>query len=88
MMTISQKEAREKLNDVALFENGVYVTRNGVAQLYIQTVEARERELQEIEQEKQAIALLQLTLKAQKDVVEGKTHTLEEVLEKLNATRE
>ena len=86
--TISQKVAREKLGDPEVFQGGVYVTKNGVAELYIQTAEEREREIQEQEQERQAVALLKLTLMAKKDIANNNTYTPEDVLKKLKAARQ
>ncbi|UNK63824.1 hypothetical protein [Buttiauxella ferragutiae] len=43
--TMSQKTAREGLSNPELFEGGVFVTRNGVAELFVQT--AAERQLEE-----------------------------------------
>lgn len=86
--TISQKVAREKLGDPEVFQGGVYVTKNGVAELYIQTAEEREREIKGLELERQAVALLKLTLMAKKDVINNNTYTPEEVLKKLRAARQ
>ncbi|MCP2002134.1 UNVERIFIED_ORG: hypothetical protein J2Y78_000674 [Buttiauxella agrestis ATCC 33320] len=43
--TMSQKTVREGLSNPELFEGGVFVTRNGVAELFVQT--AAERQLEE-----------------------------------------
>lgn len=47
MTTISQKSAREMLGSPEQFRGGVFVTKNGSAELFIQTAEEREAELAE-----------------------------------------
>jgi hypothetical protein len=44
---MSQKSAREGLGNPELFQGGVYVTKNGLAELFVQTAEEREAELRE-----------------------------------------
>ncbi|WP_312212463.1 hypothetical protein [Pseudescherichia sp.] len=85
--TMSQKLARDSLGNAATFEGGVYVTKNGVAELFIQTVAEREVELREIEQERNINALFKLGMQAKKEIAEGKGMTPEEVLERLRAAR-
>lgn len=53
MTTISQKSAREMLGTPQNFRGGVYVTKNGAAELFIQTAEEREAELVERHQQQQ-----------------------------------
>ncbi|MDF2778408.1 MAG: hypothetical protein K0S90_1931 [Enterobacteriaceae bacterium] len=85
--TMSQKIARDSLGNATTFEGGVYVTKNGVAELFIQTVAEREAELREIEQEKNINALFKLSMQAKKEIAEGNGMTPEEVLERLRAAR-
>jgi hypothetical protein len=40
---MSQKSAREGLGNPELFQGGVYVTKNGLAELFVQTAEERGR---------------------------------------------
>lgn len=87
-ITITQRVAIEKLGDPEVFHGGVYVTKNGVAELYIQTAEDREREIKGLELERQAVALLKLTLMAKKDEINNNTYTPEDVLKKLRSARQ
>jgi len=84
---MSQKTAREGLSNPELFEGGVYVTKNGVAELFVQT--AAERQLEEAERlrERQNNALLKLVMKAKHEVTEGKTVSPEVALQQLRAAR-
>ncbi|MDE9481512.1 hypothetical protein [Xenorhabdus bovienii] len=59
--TISQKVARESLGFPEFFEGGAYVTKNGVSELFVQTANERDAELQERVLERQVHALLKLT---------------------------
>ncbi|MDN8683074.1 hypothetical protein Q0M91_14750, partial [Staphylococcus aureus] len=59
-ITMSQKLAREGLGNPELFQGGVYITKNGQAELFVQTAEERQLELQEREKERQSNALLKL----------------------------
>lgn len=74
MTTISQKTARELLGTPEEFKGGVYVTKNGVAELFIQTAEEREAELVALEQQQQANAMLKLVSLSQHDYEQGR-HT-------------
>lgn len=85
--TMSQKLARDSLGNAQTFEGGMYVTKNGVAELFIQTAAERQAELREIEQERNINALFKLTMIAKKEISEGKGMTSEEVLERLRAAR-
>ncbi|MBD3707506.1 hypothetical protein IE983_23800 [Enterobacter hormaechei] len=62
MTTISQKSAREMLGTPEQFRGGVYVTKNGAAELFIQTAEERDAELAERYQQQQVNAMLKLWL--------------------------
>jgi hypothetical protein len=66
-ITMSQKSAREGLGNPELFQGGVYVTKNGLAELFVQTAEEREAELRERERERQSNALLKLVMAAKRD---------------------
>ncbi|EIU7557237.1 hypothetical protein NQ837_002384 [Providencia rettgeri] len=83
--TMSQKAAREGLGNPELFKGGVFVTKNGQSELFIQTSVEREIELKE--RERQANALLKLVMAAKDDVKNKRTLSPEEALEKLRAAR-
>ncbi|CAB5532705.1 hypothetical protein AB6F64_18395 [Providencia hangzhouensis] len=85
--TMSQKAAREGLGNPELFKGGVFVTKNGQSELFIQTSEEREIELKERERERQANALLKLVMAAKDDVKNKRILSPEEALEKLRAAR-
>ncbi|MEQ4674658.1 hypothetical protein ABN063_08835 [Providencia vermicola] len=85
--TMSQKSAREGLGNPELFRGGVFVTKNGQSELFIQTSAEREIELQERERERQSNALLKLVMAAKDDVKHQRILTPEEALEKLRAAR-
>ncbi|MEQ5727879.1 hypothetical protein AB7360_00360 [Providencia alcalifaciens] len=87
--TMSQKAAREGLGNPELFKGGVFVTKNGQSELFIQTSVEREIELKERERERerQANALLKLVMAAKDDVKNKRTLSPEETLEKLRAAR-
>lgn len=82
---MSQKAAREGLGNPELFKGGVFVTKNGQSELFIQTSVEREIELKE--RERQANALLKLVMAAKDDVKNKRTSSPEEALEKLRAAR-
>lgn len=85
--TMSQKTGREGLSNPELFEGGVYVTKNGVAELFVQT--AAELQIEEAERlrERQSNALLKLVMKAKQEVAEGKTVSPEVALQRLRVSR-
>lgn len=56
--TMSQKLARDSLGNAQTFEGGVYVTKNGVAELFIQTAAERDAEVREMREERNINALL------------------------------
>ncbi|WP_033769108.1 hypothetical protein [Pantoea agglomerans] len=85
--TMSQKLARDSLGNAAAFEGGVYVTKNGVSELFIQTAAERQAEIREIEQERNINALFKLALQAKKEVADGKGMIPEDVLGRLRAAR-
>ncbi|CDG96943.1 conserved hypothetical protein [Xenorhabdus bovienii str. puntauvense] len=85
--TISQKAARESLGSPEFFEGGVYVTKNGVSELFVQTANERDAELEERVLERQVHALLKLTMMAKQDVVHERTMTPDEALKKLRSSR-
>lgn len=86
--TLSQKATRENLGSPDNFKGGVWVTKNGTAELFVQTASERQEELAAWEQERQTHALLKLALKAKQEVTEGKVLTPEEVLKRLRAARD
>jgi hypothetical protein len=85
--TLSQKATRESLGSPEIFKGGVWVTRNGTAELFVQTAAERQEELAAWERERQTHALLKLTLKAKQDVTDGRTLSAEEALQRLRASR-
>ncbi|MFT2793729.1 hypothetical protein ACMV5I_27355 [Serratia sp. T13T92] len=85
--TMSQKLARDSLGNAETFEGGVYVTKNGVAELFIQTAAEREAEVKEMQQDRNINALFKLAMQAKKEIAEGKGMTPEDVLGRLRAAR-
>ncbi|AWK40575.1 MULTISPECIES: hypothetical protein [Photorhabdus] len=87
MNTISQKKARDLLSNPKHFEGGVFITKNGISELFIQPMAERERELAERGVERQAIALLKIAMLSKKDTIEGRKMTLEEALRRRKERR-
>ncbi|MDK2377908.1 hypothetical protein [Serratia fonticola] len=85
--TLSQQATRESLGSPDSFKGGVWVTKNGTAELFVQTALERQEELAAWEQEQQTHALLKLVLKSKQEVAEGKVLTPDEALKRLRATR-
>lgn len=85
--TMSQKTAREGLSNTELFEGGVYVTKNGVSELFVLTAAEREAEIRERDRERQNVALLKLVMLAKKEINQGRGMSPEEALRRLRATR-
>ncbi|ENW5166912.1 hypothetical protein ACFLPV_003089 [Serratia marcescens] len=85
--TMSQKAAREGLGSPDLFEGGVYVTKNGVAELFVQTAAEREAEIRERNLERQSNALLKLTMLAKQEIKNQRGLSPEETLQRLRDTR-
>lgn len=85
--TMSQKLARDSLGNAQTFEGGVYVTKNGVAELFIQTAAERDAEVREMREERNINALFKLATLAKKEIAEGKGMTPEDVLGRLRAAR-
>lgn len=86
-ITMSQKLAREGLGNPELFQGGVYITKNGQAELFVQTAEERQLELQEREKERQSNALLKLVMIAKEDIANGQVMSPEDVKRKLRGSR-
>ncbi|NCH72619.1 hypothetical protein [Cronobacter dublinensis] len=84
--TMSQKAVRESLGNPELFEGGVYVTKNGTAELFIQPATEREAELVEREYERQQDALFRTLMRSKQDFANNRKMTPEEALRRLNAT--
>ncbi|EOU9538151.1 hypothetical protein ACOJCD_001924 [Cronobacter dublinensis] len=84
--TMSQKAVRESLGNPELFEGGVYVTKNGTAELFIQPATEREAELAEREFERQQDALFRTLMRSKQDFANNRKMTPEEALRRLNAT--
>jgi len=82
-----QNLERDSLGNAAAFEGGVYVTKNGVSELFIQTAAERQAEIREIQQERNINALFKLALQAKKEVTDGKDMTSEDALGRLRAAR-
>ncbi|AEF47849.1 hypothetical protein SerAS12_4756 [Serratia sp. AS12] len=85
--TMSQKAAREGLGSPDLFEGGVFVTKNGVAELFVQTAAEREAEIRERNLERQANALLKLVMLAKQDIKNQRGMSPEETLRRLRVAR-
>ncbi|ORM67942.1 hypothetical protein [Pantoea rwandensis] len=85
--TMSQKAAREGLGNPELFEGGVFITKNGVAELFVQTAAEREAELKKIEEERQINALFKLAMIAKQEINDDQGMTPEEVLARLRSAR-
>ncbi|WP_425666731.1 hypothetical protein ACPUEJ_06630 [Vibrio tubiashii] len=85
--TMSQRVATDNLGNPDAFKGGCVVTKDGTAELHIQTAEKREQEERAIHAERQANALLKLALMAKDDVVAGRVHTRKELLERVRASR-
>lgn len=85
--TMSQRSAKAQLGNPSEFEGGCLITRNGVAELFIQTAEERAEELNKIDVDKQAHALLKLTMLAKSDIDNGNVFSQEEALAKIKAQR-
>ncbi|ORM63943.1 hypothetical protein PRCB_18485 [Pantoea rodasii] len=85
--TMSQKLARDSLGNAETFAGGVYVTKNGVAELFIQTAAERDAELREIQEERNINALFKLATLAKKEIEDGKGMTPDEARRKLREAR-
>jgi len=85
MTTISQKSAREMLGTPEQFRGGVFVTKNGAAELFIQTAEEREAELVEREQQQQVNAMLKLVSLSQRDYEQGRFSSARDLLARRRA---
>lgn len=85
--TISQRAAREGLGTPEIFQGGVYVTKNGTAELFIQTAEERASELQALANEREKKALLRLVMLAKQDISEGRSFSVEEAKERMRHAR-
>lgn len=86
--TMSQKLARDSLGNAETFTGGVYVTKNGVAELFIQTAAERDAELREMKEERNINALFKLAAMAKREIANGKGMTPDEVRRKLREARE
>lgn len=84
--TISLRAAREALGTPKSFSGGLYVTKNGVPELFITTAD-RAQELAQLQQECEHKALTKLVSIATHDIVFGKTYSLEETLTRLREAR-
>jgi len=85
--SLSQKATKQSLSTPDTFRGGVWITRNGDAELFVQTAEERQQELTALEQQRQAYALLRLALLAKQDVAEGRVSSALEVRAKMHAAR-
>ncbi|MFT6895893.1 MAG: hypothetical protein ACJA13_000290 [Paraglaciecola sp.] len=85
--TISQRTAKDNLGNPEVFKGGCLVTKNGVAELFIQTAEERLQEEKNQQADKQANALLKLAMMAKEDVNAGRVASKDEVLNRLRAAR-
>ncbi|MEG3132378.1 hypothetical protein SC206_02185 [Rouxiella sp. T17] len=86
-VTMSQRAAREGLGSPELFEGGVYVTKNGVSELFVQTAAERVAEENERHMERQANALFKIAIMAKQDLKNGQGMSPEEALRRLREAR-
>lgn len=70
---VSQRSARDTLGSPEMFRGGVFVTKNGTPELFIQTAEERMAELNERSNEQEQKALLRLVTLAKQDINRGNT---------------
>ena len=77
---MSQRSAKDNLGNPDMFKGGAIITRNGHAELFIQTAKERENEERLMHEQQQAIALVKLAVMAKQDVENGDTYTPEEAL--------
>lgn len=85
--TMSQRAARDGLGSPELFTGGVYITKNGVSELFIQTAAEREADIQAQALERQANALLKFAMLAKQDIRQGHGLSVEETRQKLREAR-
>lgn len=85
--SLSQKATKLGLATPETFRGGVWVTRNGDAELFVQTAEERQEELETLEQQRQSYALLRLVLLAKQDIAEDRYSSVSEVKMRLRAAR-
>lgn len=85
--TISQRTAKDNLGNPEVFKGGCLVTKNGVAELFIQTAEERQQEEKAQQANMQANALLKLAMMAKEDVYKGRVASKDDVLKRLRAAR-
>lgn len=84
--TMSHKAVRENLSNPELFKGGVYVTKNGTAELFIQPAAERQAELAEREYQRQQDALFRILMRSKQDFINNCKMSPEEVLKRLDAT--
>ncbi|MDQ1886056.1 hypothetical protein RA180_18850 [Aeromonas salmonicida] len=84
---ISLRAARKALGNPESFSGGIYVTKNGVSELFITTATERALELAELRQDREQKALVKLVSLAIQDIAAGKTYTVDEALTRLRETR-
>lgn len=85
--TISQRTAKDNLGNPEVFRGGCLVTKNGVAELFIQTAHERQQEENTQQADRQATALLKLAMMAKDDVTAGRVATKDDVLVRLRTAR-
>lgn len=77
---------QEELENPESFNGELYVTKNGVPELFITTADCAQ-ELAEIQQECEQKALVKLVTLATQDITAGKTHSLDDALVRLRKAR-
>lgn len=85
--TISQKSAREMLGTPEQFRGGVYITKNGATELFVQTADEREAELAERHLHMETAAMLKLVGLSQHDYEEGRFSSGRDALARRRADR-
>ena len=85
--TITIEEAKQRMDAQSGFQEGAFVSKNGVPALFIMSAEQRENEQASLHQLKEEMALVKLIARSQQDIAEGRTYTVEEALERLKQAR-
>lgn len=70
-----------------LFKGGVYITKNGTTELFIQTADEREAELAERHLHMETAAMLKLVGLSQRDYEEGRFSSGRDALARRRAAR-
>lgn len=80
---ISQKAARDLIGSPEEFSGGVIVTKNGEPTIFMQPASERISEQEQLQMERESIALAQLVMLSRNDVSNGRTVSGREMLDRL-----